>query len=139
MTTTPEVPIKVGVQRAFENLQSTFASWQFVSFPDGQGGLWVEAKEVALGAPYAQQTTFLAFLLPFALPTVDIYPMFVRPDLSRLDGGPLGPAFQSTSMSWPGEPEPRPVTQVSRITKGNFAAQTASQKITKVLGWMKAQ
>jgi hypothetical protein len=63
--------------------------------------------------------------------------MFVRPDLSRLDGGPLGPAFQNTPMSWPGETEPRQVTQVSRITKGDFAAQTAAQKVTKVLGWMK--
>jgi hypothetical protein len=139
VTTIPEAPIKVGVRLAIENLQSTFTTWEFVTCPDGQGGLWVEAKEVALGSPYAQEATFLAFLLPFGLPGVDIYPMFVRPDLSRLDGGALGPVFQITAMSWPGEAEPRPVTQVSRITKGDFAAQTAAQKVTKVIGWMKTQ
>ena len=106
---------------------------------DGQGGLWVELDHVPLGEPYGQTDTFLVFLLPFTLPGSDVYPMFVRPDLSRNDGRPLGDGFQVTQLSWPGEPEPRPVVQVSRRTRGSYAAQTASQKVAKVLDWVRTR
>lgn len=137
VTTTPDTTIKPNVAKALESLTTTFDDWELVTVPDGQGGLWVESPRVALGPPYTQATTYLVFLLPFGLPGVDIYPMFVRHDLTRIDGQPLGPAFQQTSLAWPGEAGPRPVVQVSRLTQGNLAAQTAAQKITKVLGWMK--
>lgn len=137
VTTTPDSTVKPNVAQALALLTTTFDDWELVTVPDGQGGLWVETPCVTLGAPYIQATTFLVFLLPFGLPGVDIYPMFVRHDLARIDGQPLGQAFQQTSLAWPGEPTPRPVVQVSRLTKGNLAAQTAAQKVTKVLGWMK--
>src|SRR5687768_11603623 len=100
--------------------------------PDGQGGAWVEFTNMPLGPPYAQDATFVVVLLPFNLPGSDIYPMFVRDDLSRLDGQPPGQSFQVTQLAWPGDPEPRPVVQVSRRTRGSFAAQTAAQKVSKV-------
>ncbi len=106
---------------------------------DGQGGAWVEFKDLPLGPPYTQELTFMVCLLPFNLPGSDIYPMFVRPDLTRLDGQPLGQAFQVTQLAWPGESAPRPVVQVSRRTRGAFAAQTAAQKVCKVLDWMREQ
>ena len=94
--------------------------------PDGQGGVWVEMTGVPLGPPYAVDDTFLVFLLPFTLPASDIYPMFVRADLARLDGSQLGDGFQVTKLAWPGESSARPVVvQVSRRTRGSLTAQTA--------------
>lgn len=136
MTTIPDLVVKAGVQHALDNLREAFPDWALNVVPDGQGGAWVEVASVPLGAPYVQPDSFLIFLLPFTLPGSDIYPMFVRADLARIDGGPLGDGFQQTQLSWPGEPMPRPIVQVSRRTRGSFAAQTASQKVLKVIDWM---
>jgi hypothetical protein len=129
--------VKSSVRDALDSLGAAFPSVSRQVVPDGQGGAWVEYTDMPLGEPYAQGSTFVVFLLPFNLPGSDIYPMFVRPDLSRLDGQPLGQAFQLTQLSWPGEPTVRSVVQVSRRTRGAFATQSAAQKLTKVLEWMR--
>lgn len=141
MTTTPEIAalLKAPVNTALESLSAAFAGVSRRVVPDGQGGTWVEFVDMPLGAPYAQATTYVVFLLPFNLPGSDIYPLFVCHDLARLDGQPLGQGFQQTQLAWPGEQLARPVVQVSRRTRGSFAAQTAAQKINKVLDWMRAQ
>jgi hypothetical protein len=139
VTTTPDAAAKTAVLRALEVLRGAFPDWSVHAYPDGQGGLWVEMTGVPLGQPYVQEDTFLVFLLPFTLPGSDIYPMFVRPDLNRIDGAPLGDGFAVTELSWPAEQVPRPVVQVSRRTRGSFAQQTSSQKVSKVLDWMMAR
>lgn len=139
VTTTPNTAAKTAVLRALAVIQAAFPEWTVHTCPDGQGGLWVELTGVPLGPPYAQEDTFLVFLLPFTLPGSDIYPMFVRPDLNRLDGAPLAEGFAVTQLSWPAEQTPRPVVQVSRRTRGSFAQQTASQKVSKVLDWVMAR
>ena len=56
---------------------------------------------------------------------------------SSLLHAPLGDAFQATQLSWTGEPQNRQVTQISRRTRDQaFTAQTAAQKVAKVLHWM---
>ncbi|MFC9687264.1 hypothetical protein ACFTSF_01890 [Kribbella sp. NPDC056951] len=134
--TTPDTAAKTAVLRALQIIQTAFPDWTANTCPDGQGGLWVELTGVPLGLPYAQDDTFLVFLLPFTLPSSDIYPMFLRADLSRLDGASLGEGFAVTQLSWPAEQAPRPVVQVSRRTRGSFAYQTAAQKVSKVLDWV---
>lgn len=136
MTTIPDAPLKQAVDDALRQIQSCYANLTINTFADGQGGAWVEIVDMPLGDPYGQAETFLVFLLPFTLPGSDIYPMFVRADLSRLDGRPLGEGFAVTELAWPGDASPRPVVQVSRKTRGSFAAQTATQKVAKVVHWV---
>lgn len=140
MTTTPEATVKAGVRTACESLRLAYPTVQMSTYPDGQGGLWVEFTEIPIGATYVQDGTFLVFCLPFNLPGGDIYPMFVRPDLSRADGAPLGEGFAVTQLSWSGEQTSRPVTQLSRRTRGGaFTSQTAAQKVAKVLHWLETR
>lgn len=141
VTTTPEADarLKSAVQAALEQLRLVFPSVALRIVPDAQGGAWVEMLEVPFGAPYTQESSFVVFLLPFNLPGSDIYPLFIRPDLARIDGVPLGPGFQVTGLSWPGDTEVRPVLQVSRRTREGFANQTAPQKVLKVLDWTMSQ
>lgn len=139
MTTTPDTTVKAAVRDALGTIRSAFPDFGLATHADGQGGLWVEMTGVPLGAPYAQADTFLVCLLPFTLPGSDVYPMFVRPDLSRVDGQPLGEGFQQTELSWPAEASSRKVVQVSRRTRGSFASQTAAQKIAKVLDWIRTR
>jgi len=141
VTTTPEITIKSAVLEALGTLEIAYPDVQISTTPDGQGGLWVEFGDITLGAAYAQVSTFLVFNLPFNLPGGDIYPMFVRSDLSRVDMSPLGEGFASVPLQWPpGEPTQRQVVQLSRRTRGGaFTAQTAAQKVAKVLHWLEGR
>ena len=125
---------------ALANIVSAYGADNVRVVPDGQGGAWAEVREIELGCAYVQATTFAVFLLPFNLPGADIYPIFVRDDLARRDGAPLGEGLQRTTLSWPGQPAQRPVIQISRRTRGGaFTAQTAVQKVEKVLEWLRSK
>jgi hypothetical protein len=140
VTTTPETRsvLKGAVEGTIADLRAAYGEDQIRVVPDGQGGAWVEILEAELGRAYTQEATFVVFLLPFNLPGADIYPLFVRDDLSRRDGAALGEGLQRTTLSWPGEPAQRDVVQISRRTRrGAFASQTAVQKVEKVLEWLR--
>jgi len=141
VTTTPDTTplLKGPVRSAIDLLQGAHPSTTLRVVPDAQGGAWIEMLDVPFGPPYAQGSSFVIFLLPFNLPGSDIYPFFIRPDFTRADGAALGPGFQPTQLSWPGDSASRPVLQVSRRTRGAFATQTAPHKVAKVLDWIRAQ
>jgi len=131
--------LKQAVAAAVAEITAAYGSGQVRVVADGQGGAWVEITGLGPGAAYEQKETFLVCLLPFTLPAADIYPAFVRADLSRCDEQPLGAGFGVTQLHWPGDPQPRPVVQLSRRTKGDFTAQTPVQKIEKVLAWLRSR
>ncbi len=131
--------LKQAVADGVAEITAAYGAEQVRVVPDGQGGAWVEITRLDPGAAYEQDETFLVCLLPFTLPAADIYPAFVRADLSRRDKQPLGPGFGVTQLQWPGEPHARPVVQISRRTKGDFTAQTPVQKIEKVLTWLRSR
>jgi hypothetical protein len=139
--TTPDLRdrVKSSVALAIADLVTAFTESVVQVLPDGQGGAWVELYPTEIGDKFTQPDTFLIFLLPFNLPGADIYPMFVRSDLARTDGAALSQGMQLTSLSWPGDAEPRPVLQISRRTRGSFAAQSAPQKVNKVIEWLRTQ
>jgi hypothetical protein len=132
--------MKQAVQAAVAAIIEAYGAGNVRAVPDGQGGAWVEVTGVALGQTYTQDSTFALCLLPFNLPDADVYPLFVRHDLIRRDGGGLGEGFSTTSVSWPGEQQPTSATQVSRRTRRNeFTRQTPLQKINKVLDWVRTR
>ena len=138
--TTPEltlVGLKEAVGVGVSEIIRAYPDTRYVA--DGQGGAWIEILEVEVGDLYACPTSFLICLLSFALPAADVYPMFLDRALTRTDGSALGEGFAPTDLSWPGEPSPRLVTQVSRRTRGDFAAQTPLIKIEKVLEWVRTR
>lgn len=140
MTATDTPNLKAAVRTAVEGIRAQFGDDNVTVHPDGRGGAWVEIMNLDPGPVYTQDTTFLMCQLHFNLPGADVYPMFVRPDLARVDGQPLGQGFHNTNTEWTGNPSPRPVIQVSRRTRTNeFTAQTPAQKIEKVLEWIRTR
>jgi hypothetical protein len=132
--------MKDAVLAGLAEITAAYGAEKVRAVPDGQGGAWVEIADVELGELYAQPTTFAVCLLPFNLPNADVYPILVRHDLTRRDGNGLGESFAATQLSWPGDPQPRPVTQVSRRTRrSEFTLQTPAQKIEKVLDWVRTR
>ena len=132
--------MKEAVQVAITEITTAYGAERVRVVPEEQGGAWIAIAEVELGDPYTQEETFVICLLPFNLPAADVYPVFIRHDLTRTDGSGLGEGFSTTSVSWPGDAQPRPVTQVSRRTRrGDFARQTPLRKIEKVLDWVRTR
>jgi hypothetical protein len=141
VTTTPDLAdVKEAVRSAAAAIIDAFGAERVRVIPDGQGSAWVEISDVELGETYTADTTFVIFLLPFNLPGADVYPLLVRRDLERRDGQGLGEGFAATDLQWPGDEQPRQVTQVSRRTRrSDFARQTALQKVDKVLEWVRTR
>ncbi len=122
------------VANAIAEIHKALPDRPLVVREDGEGGAYVIIDSVLLGPPYVQETTWVGFHITFQYPYSDVYPHFVRGDLSRLDGRPLGEATSPTTY------EQRPAIQLSRrSTKRNPEVDTALVKLNKVLHWLLAR
>lgn len=123
------------VSRAIEEIRSECADAPLTIREDGSGGAYVILERVALGGPWLQEDTWLGFHLSFQYPYADVYPHFVRRDLARRDGGPLGDALSPVAAF-----ESRPAIQVSRRSNHRVAGvETAAIKLLKVLQWLRTR
>ncbi len=83
---------------------------RLIQWPDGNGGAHVFIESVELGAPFLQLVTWIAFHVPHTLPDGDIYPFWIRDDLARTDGAPIGKTdavgrnFMHRNQTWFDEP-----------------------------------
>jgi hypothetical protein len=120
------------IQQAVEEIRASFPGHHVVARDDGEGGAYVIVEDADLGAPYAQATTWIGARITFQYPYADVYPVYVRGDLSRTDGRPLGDAMAPTTF------EQRSCIQVSRRSNHLDATRdTAAMKLQKVLLWLK--
>lgn len=124
------------IVEAIEELRQTFEDAIVTVEDDGAQGAWVTIDAVPLGPVYEQDRSWIAFQITFPYPEADIYPLFVRPDLRRKDGGSHGLGFQLVAWGPRGEPG----TQLSRRSNRlNPAVDTAATKVLKVLKWLGEQ
>lgn len=99
---------------------------------DGAGGVVVVGRGARLGGVWEQPDTWIGFRIPFNYPYADIYPHFVRGDLRRRDGAPLGEAMSTTTF------EGMPAIQLSRRSNHRVpGVETALIKLLKVLSWLR--
>jgi hypothetical protein len=120
------------VEEAIEEIRNTFEGATLTVKDDGEGGAYVTVEPVDPGTPYAQRETWIGFHITAQYPYSDVYPLFVRPDLRRADGTPLGEAL-SPGGTFGG----RPAVQVSRRQNHlDPTVDTAALKVLKVLRWL---
>jgi hypothetical protein len=123
------------VQQAIEEIETAFSDCPLTVREDGEGGALVTVENVPLGHPFQQEATWVGFHITFPYPNSDVYPHFVRGDLRRLDGKPLGDA-----MSPNGTFERRPGVQISRKSNRlDPVTDTALHKMLKILGWLRSR
>lgn len=136
MTTTPNLSsLNAAVAGAVTDIHRTFAPDYWVVEPDGGGGARVRFGPVSLTDTYVQEDTWVGAHIPAQTPYADIYPIFVRGDLARTDGTALV-APVTSGHSFMGQQ----AVQVSRRTNGmTESGQTATQKLQKVLAWLRSQ
>lgn len=126
------------VDEAIRDLRDHFGDTSVTVLCGDVGGTWVRIDNVALGGVWTQPTTFVIVHLATTLPFADIYPVFVRSDLTRADGRALQTPVTPGHQAGPAGAQVAAV-QVSRKTRGDASRQSAGQKVTKVIEWLRAQ
>lgn len=122
------------VAEAVDEIRSSFQESAVDVREDGEGGAVVFVEPVDPGPQYQQRSTWVGFRITFQYPYSDVYPHFVRGDLARVDGAPLGEGTSVTSF------EGRPSVQLSRRSNRlNPEADTAVIKLHKVLAWLRSR
>ena len=126
--------MKPEVKQAVEELREHFPDAEVMAVGTDDGGAMVTIDPVDPGPAYIQRETWLKFAITFQYPYSDVYPLFVRPDLSRVDGQGHGEGIAK------GEFDGESAIQLSRRSNRlNPAIDTAALKVTKVLAWLRAQ
>lgn len=121
------------VAEAIEEIKAGWRGSTVTAREDGSGGAYVIVERVKPGDQYAQDETWVGFQITFQYPYSDVYPHFVRGDLSRKDGAGLGEAMSSSSF------EGRSAIQLSRKSNHhNATTDTAAMKLMKVLEWLRS-
>jgi len=124
--------LTAAVEQAVEQIEAGLPKLRWQVDPDGQGGAVMLGEGLALGEPWAQTDTWIGFRIAFNYPYADIYPQFVRGDLARSDGGPIGEALSVTTF------EGRPAVQISRSSPHRVpGVETALIKLLKVIEWLR--
>ncbi len=122
------------VAEAIEEIRSSFLEAALEAREDGEGGAVVLVDPVDPGPQYQQRVTWVGFRITFQYPYADVYPHFVRGDLTRVDGAPLGEGTSVTTF------EGRPSVQLSRRSNRlNPETDTAAIKLHKVLTWLRSR
>lgn len=122
------------VAKAIEQIRVSFPDCPLDIAPDGSGGAFVTVNKVPLAPPWAHPETWVGFAITFQYPYADVYPHFVRHDLRRVDGKPLGQGLGQAQF------RNQPAVQISRKSnKLNPATDTACLKLLKVLQWLRSQ
>lgn len=127
--------MKPAVIEAIEELKGQFGNQVQVT-ETGDGGCRVVVDDVELGPPYAQDRTWVGFTLTPLYPYADIYPHFVRADLSRADHVPLAAPIHVANDFYG-----TPAVMVSRRTRltGVDNPNSAVLKLLKVQSWLLSQ
>jgi hypothetical protein len=119
------------VQEALDEIASAFPGRRLDVVEDGEGGTFVSLHDVEVGSPYQQSSSWFGFHITHTYPYSDVYPIFVRHDLSRADGKPLGDATSNGTFRG------QPAVQISRrANRHNPETDTALLKLQKVLRWL---
>lgn len=122
------------VRHAIQEISATLEQAKVTFRPDGEGGAYVTVDCVDLEDSYAQNKTWIGFRITFQYPYADVYPHYVRGDLSRKDNSTLGAGLSSSKF------EGREAIQISRRSNRlNPDHDTAALKLLKILKWLRSQ
>jgi hypothetical protein len=126
------------VREGIEGLRASFPDSPITIEETGDGGAWIRVEDLLTGPAFLQPTSWFAFQISYSYPEADIYPHFVRADLSRRDGQPLGVGLSQPVGCWLNGALTG--TQVSRRTNVlDATTNDAAGKLMKVQRWLAKQ
>jgi len=125
--------MNAAVAKAISEIRATFPNTPTEIQDDGQGGESIFLEDIPIGELFTSSSTWIGFRITFQYPYADVYPHFVRGDLLRRAGAPLGTGITG-GHNFLG----RPSLQLSRRSNRlNPQTDTALLKLLKVTQWLK--
>ncbi len=119
------------IQKAIEEIRKAYPHNRIDAEDDGNNGAYVKVHDVPLEGPFHQVSTWVGFQITNPYPYCDIYPLFVRADLSRRDGNALGEGLSVGNF------RSEVAVQISRRSnRHNPAVDKAVHKLLKVIKWL---
>ena len=88
------------VAEQVEELKAQFSDKAVIAEPDGAGGAYVVINPIDPGPAYRQRSCWLGFQITYLCPDADIYPVFLDPNLVRVDEKPHTAPI--TPVTWRG-------------------------------------
>jgi hypothetical protein len=143
-----EMAMTPAVCQALDEIAKQFPGRTISTAEDKNGGALVIVEDQPLGAPYREATSWIGFHVTHNAPYADVYPHFVRGDITRTDGAALGEGMttghtfpQPDVLREPSKMPPRQAVQVSRRSNRRDTAglETPLIKLLKVLTWIKSR
>lgn len=125
--------MKKEVATAIDEIRLAFPGKEVILAEDNEGGARVIVEKIELGPPFGQADSWFGFYITCSYPYADVYPHFVRSDLSLASGHPLGEGT-SAGQNFLG----RAAIQISRRSNRlNPKTDTAALKLLKVIEWLR--
>ena len=126
--------LEPAVEDAIKDIKKTFPKTEVNWTEDDQGGAHVTIESVPIDPNiFDQGETWVGFDLSFQLPYADVYPIHVRPDLSRRDGQGLKGDGLHPNQKFQG----RPSFMLSRRSNNrDHEWDRPHLKVLRVLQWL---
>ncbi|WP_194915351.1 hypothetical protein [Catenulispora rubra] len=119
------------VAEQITDLRAAFPDKKVIADPDGAGGAYVTVKPIDPGPTFIQSESTLGFQITNLCPHADIYPVFLSPDLKRVDGRDHISPF--TVVSWRNQPA---LQFSTRTNPHDPQKDTAATKVAQVIEWL---
>jgi hypothetical protein len=127
------------VADAIAEIRASFRTHRVDHEPDGQGGAFVRVHDLEIGRAFNPGTSWIGFQITFQFPFADIYPHYLRSDLTSADGKVLTPPLHvNNSFALPSGAVPA-VMLSRRSNHRDPETETAAVKLIKVLDWLRSQ
>jgi hypothetical protein len=131
--------IKAEVAEAVREVRAAFPANQVDVEGDDQGGAFVRVHEVAIGPAFIPNVSWIGFQITFQYPFADVYPHYLRPDLTRVNGQVFTPPYHpGRNFPWPGN-EVASLMVSRRSNHRDPTTETAAVKLAKVVDWLRLQ
>lgn len=127
------------VAEALAEIRASIRAHRVDHEPDGQGGVFVRVHDLDIGRAFHPATSWVAFQITFQFPFADIYPHYLRHDLTRADGQALtSPLHLNQTLALPSGATPA-VMLSRRSNHRDPETDTAAVKLAKVLDWLRSR
>lgn len=126
------------VARAIDELRLGLPQNRVTVLEEPQGGAYVIVDGLDIGPRLAPSTSWIGFAILFQYPLTDVYPHFLRPDLTRADGSALTPPPLNPGQTMPGFN--RPAVMLSRRSnRWDPQRDSALKKLLRILAWLRGE
>ena len=130
--------MKPMVEKAVDEIRTTFKGHQVDASADSDGGAFVKVHDVDVGEKLSPTQVTVAFRITFQHPHADVYPHFLIGKVKRQNGQQLGQGFHD--RQWEGHDEKLDATMVSRRSnRRDPAVDTPALKLLRVIEWIRKQ